>query len=57
MTTDRPYRKGLSVEYAMDELERGAGTQFDPQLTMTFVQLIRSRSIKLSAQASANRSI
>jgi diguanylate cyclase (GGDEF)-like protein/putative nucleotidyltransferase with HDIG domain len=53
MTTDRPYRKGLSIEYALAELERGSGTQFDPQLTGVFVQLIRSRSIPLSAQAAA----
>lgn len=55
MTTDRPYRKGLPVEYALDELERGSGTQFDPQLTGVFVHLIRSRSIPLSAQAAAIR--
>jgi diguanylate cyclase (GGDEF)-like protein/putative nucleotidyltransferase with HDIG domain len=30
MTADRPYRKGCSAEAAMAELERFAGTQFDP---------------------------
>lgn len=30
MTTDRPYRKGLSFAEAGLELERGAGSQFDP---------------------------
>jgi putative nucleotidyltransferase with HDIG domain len=29
MTSDRPYRRALSVEAALDELRRGAGTQFD----------------------------
>lgn len=48
MTTDRPYRKGLPLDYALSELQRGAGTQFDPALTEVFVQLIRSRSIPLS---------
>lgn len=30
MTTDRPYRKGLPFSEARAELERRAGTQFDP---------------------------
>jgi diguanylate cyclase (GGDEF)-like protein/putative nucleotidyltransferase with HDIG domain len=29
MTADRPYRQGLPVEAALDELDRHAGTQFD----------------------------
>ncbi len=29
MTSDRPYRRALSVEVALRELEKGAGTQFD----------------------------
>jgi len=53
MTTDRPYRKGLSIDYAVQELEKGAGTQFDPKLAMIFAQLIRDREIPLSAQLEA----
>ena len=30
MVADRPYRKALPAEVAMAELERCAGTQFDP---------------------------
>ena len=30
MTTDRPYRKALSVDEALAEMRRCAGTQFDP---------------------------
>ncbi len=36
MTTDRPYRKALSYEQAWDELARGAGTQFDPEVVEVF---------------------
>ena len=32
MTTDRPYRKAMSPADALDELRRGAGTQFDPRV-------------------------
>ncbi len=45
MTSDRSYRPALSVEQALAELERCAGTQFDPELTETFVEGWRSGSI------------
>ena len=36
MVTDRPYRKGLPHWEAMEELERCAGTQFDPRVVEAF---------------------
>jgi diguanylate cyclase (GGDEF)-like protein len=36
MTEGRPYRTALSREQALEELRRGAGTQFDPELVRTF---------------------
>jgi diguanylate cyclase (GGDEF)-like protein len=41
MTTDRPYRPGRSVEEACAELERCAGTQFDPRVVAAFVEAVR----------------
>jgi len=32
MTTDRPYRKALPLQRAIDELRKYAGLQFDPKL-------------------------
>ena len=32
MTSSRIYRPGMPIERALAELERGAGTQFDPQV-------------------------
>jgi diguanylate cyclase (GGDEF)-like protein/PAS domain S-box-containing protein len=39
MTVDRPYRRALSVAAALEELRRGAGTQFDPEIVGHFVRL------------------
>lgn len=40
MTHDRPYRYALSHDQAVDELQRCAGSQFDPELVVKFVTLI-----------------
>jgi HD-GYP domain-containing protein (c-di-GMP phosphodiesterase class II) len=39
MTTDRPYRAALSADQALSELERMAGTQFDPEVVRVFAPL------------------
>lgn len=39
MTTERPYRKPVSHEEALEELRRCAGTQFDPWITVDFICL------------------
>ncbi len=43
MISDRPYRKGMSVEEALRELARNRGTQFDPDIVDAFIQLIQER--------------
>jgi diguanylate cyclase (GGDEF)-like protein/PAS domain S-box-containing protein len=40
MTNNRPYRKALSTEKAIEELKRCAGTQFDPILVNKFIEII-----------------
>jgi len=40
MTTDRPYRKGLSVNTAVGELRKCSGTQFDGAVVETFVRYL-----------------
>jgi len=46
MLCDRPYRKALSGEEAIAELEKGAGTQFDPALVKLFVTQLREEEKK-----------
>ena len=41
MTSERPYRERMSLEDACAELERGAGTQFDPEVVRLFVDEVR----------------
>lgn len=40
MTTNRPYRKALSVEVTVRELQRVAGSQLDAAFVATFVSLV-----------------
>lgn len=39
MTSDRPYRKALSLEAARAEIERESGRQFDPNVVGTFLSI------------------
>ncbi len=45
MTTDRPYRPGLSKESAVSEIKRCAGTQFNPIVANAFVELCEEGEI------------
>ncbi len=50
MTSNRPYRKGLSVTAALTEIENNIGTQFDPLLANIFVKLVKEGVIKVDSQ-------
>jgi len=43
MTEDRVYRKGISKDAALQEIELNAGTQFDPKIAKIFVNLMRKQ--------------
>jgi putative nucleotidyltransferase with HDIG domain len=43
MTEDRPYRRALTQEDAIARLVEGSGTQFDPKVVQTFVQILQSK--------------
>jgi diguanylate cyclase (GGDEF)-like protein/PAS domain S-box-containing protein len=40
MTNDRPYRRAISVEEALAEIKRCAGSQFDPYLVEQFMEIM-----------------
>ncbi|HEY5501264.1 MAG TPA: HD domain-containing phosphohydrolase, partial [Candidatus Humimicrobiaceae bacterium] len=40
MISDRPYRKALSIEKAIEELKNGAGTQFDKNIVEKFLDIL-----------------
>jgi len=41
LRSDSPYRQGRNLEEALAEMERGAGTQFDPRLLRSFIETAR----------------
>jgi len=40
MTSDRPYRRALPLEEAVERIVAGAGTQFDPECAKAFADLV-----------------
>ena len=44
MTSDRPYRPGLTTEEALAEIERNIGTQFHPAVARAFIAVQRGLS-------------
>jgi HD-GYP domain-containing protein (c-di-GMP phosphodiesterase class II) len=48
MTSPRPYRSAMSAEGALEELRRGAGTQFDPMVAAAF-ERVRAQAFSSAA--------
>ena len=44
MTSERSYRSALSEEIAMQELQKNAGTQFDPELARVFIEKVLDKT-------------
>jgi putative nucleotidyltransferase with HDIG domain len=43
ITTNRPYHKALSEQEALDEIERNAGKQFDPNIVRAFLKVMKDK--------------
>jgi hypothetical protein len=52
MTSIRPYRDALAMEKVYTEIERCAGTQFDPDLALVFTAMLRRIGTKSIGDAS-----
>ncbi len=48
MTSDRPYRKGLGIEKALSEIERGSGSQYDTTVINACIKLFKEKGYKLA---------
>ena len=46
MITDRPYRKGMTIDNAIEELKRNRGTQFDPDVVDAIISLYEEGNLK-----------
>jgi diguanylate cyclase (GGDEF)-like protein/putative nucleotidyltransferase with HDIG domain len=49
MTSDRPYRAGMSEEEAVAELRRCSGTQFEPEIVETLARLVEEGELTVLA--------
>jgi putative nucleotidyltransferase with HDIG domain len=56
MITDRPYRKRFSLEQTKEELQRSAGTQYDPAIVDAFFKVLDSKAHRLVESTSADPS-
>ncbi|WP_412729692.1 diguanylate cyclase [Geobacillus thermoleovorans] len=54
MTTERPYQPTKTFEEALEEIERCAGTQFDPVYAAKFVAFVRERYLPLAEMQQLN---
>lgn len=52
MTSDRPYRKGMSIEVALAEIIKGRGTQFHPAVSDAMERAITQGRLKIIPQVS-----
>jgi putative nucleotidyltransferase with HDIG domain len=43
LTSDRPYRKALSLGEAIEEMRRVSGTQLDPKLVLLFIKTVEEK--------------
>ena len=59
MTTDRPYRRAMPAEAAVEEVKGNAGSQFDPVVVAAFLRILErhgAQPLAWKVTAAADRS-
>ena len=49
MTANRIYRNQMDISYVLNELKKGRGTQFDPNVVDVFLEILSEGTIDLNA--------
>jgi len=52
MTSDRPYRKGMGLQIAVDQVRAGAGTHFHPDVAEAVLDAVNNGTLKVASQKS-----
>jgi len=52
MTSDRPYRKGMSLDVALEQVREGAGTHFHPDVAEAVLDAAKNGTLELIPQES-----
>ena len=47
MTSSRSYRKAIPIEKVIEEIQKNSGTQFDPQITNVFLDILKNNYDKI----------
>lgn len=53
LSSDRPYRKALTRQDALEELRNGSGSQFDPRLVDVYGRLFEEGHVQVASQPEA----
>jgi putative nucleotidyltransferase with HDIG domain len=57
MTSDRPYRKGLTLEMVVEQFEKYGGEQFDNEITLLTLELLRNGKFPLIVESDPTTAI
>lgn len=57
MTSNRPYRKAMTIEEARKIIKQGSGTQFDPEMTEAFLTIDIGQLTHIVGHSDINRAL